>query len=93
MSVLLLRGYDSEASFRLSFLLSIPAALGAGVLTLADGVPELSLAAGAVAAGVAAVVGYLSIDALLRVVARVAFWAVCLGLGGLAVVGGVVTVL
>lgn len=93
VSVLLLRGYDSEASFRLSFLLSIPAALGAGVLTLADGVPELSLAAGAVAAGVAAVVGYLSIDALLRVVARVAFWAVCLGLGGLAVVGGVVTIL
>jgi undecaprenyl-diphosphatase len=42
---------------------------------------------------VAAVVGYLTIDALLRVVSRVAFWAVCLGLGGLAVVGGLVTIL
>jgi len=29
----------------------------------------------------------------LRVVSRVAFWAVCLGLGGLAIVGGVATVL
>ncbi|MDZ7746823.1 MAG: undecaprenyl-diphosphate phosphatase [Halobacteriales archaeon] len=93
VSALLLRGYDPEASFRLSFLLSIPAALGAGVLTLTDGVPELSLAAGIVATGVAAVVGYLTIDALLRVVSRIAFWAVCLGLGGLAVVGGVVTIL
>ena len=93
VSALLLRGYDPEASFRLSFLLSIPAALGAGVLTLTDGVPELSLVAGVVATVVAAVVGYLTIDALLRVVSRVAFWAVCLGLGTLAVVGGLATVL
>jgi undecaprenyl-diphosphatase len=93
VSAMLLRGYDAEASFRLSFLLSIPAALGAGLLVLADGVPTLSPAAAVVALAVAAVVGYLTIDALLRVVARVAFWAVCLGLGGLAVVGGLVTAL
>jgi undecaprenyl-diphosphatase len=42
---------------------------------------------------VSAIVGYATIDALLRVVERVAFWAVCVGLGGLAVVGGVVIVL
>ena len=93
VSALLLRGYDPEASFRLSFLLSIPAALGAGLLVLADGVPTLSPTAALVAVAVSALVGYLTIDALLRVVARVAFWLVCLGLGGLAVVGGLVTVL
>jgi undecaprenyl-diphosphatase len=93
VSALLLRGYDPGASFRLSFLLSIPAATGAGLLVLADGVPTLSPAAAAVAVAVSAVVGYLTIDALLRVVARVAFWAVCLGLGAIAVVGGALTML
>ncbi|MFC7176940.1 undecaprenyl-diphosphate phosphatase [Halosegnis marinus] len=93
VSALILRGYDAEASFRLSFLLSIPAAAGAGLLVLADGVPTLSPTAAAVAVAVSAVVGYLTIDALLRVVERVAFWAVCLGLGTLAVVGGLLTAL
>ena len=93
VSAMLVRGYDAEASFRLSFLLSIPAALGAGLLVLADGVPTLSPAAAAVALVVAAGVGYLTIDGLLRVVARVAFWAVCLGLGGLAILGGLAVAL
>jgi undecaprenyl-diphosphatase len=37
-------------------------------------------------------VGYATVDGLLRVVRRVAFWAVCVGLGGLTVVGGVLVV-
>jgi len=36
-----------------------------------------------------AVVGYLTIDALMRFVERVPFWAVCIVLGAVAVVGGV----
>jgi undecaprenyl-diphosphatase len=89
VSALLVRGYDAEASFRLSFLLSIPASLGAGLLVvLDDGLPELSVGAALVSLAVAAVVGYLTIDALLRVVRRVPFWGVCVGLGTLAVVGG-----
>ncbi len=90
--LLLLRGYDESRSFELSFLLSIPAALGAGVLAYADTGLQATPLAAAVALGVAAVVGYATIDALLRVVERVAFWAVCVGLGGLAVVGGLVIV-
>lgn len=90
--LLLLRGYEESRSFELSFLLSIPAALGAGVLAFADTGLQATPLAAAVALGVAAVVGYAAIDALLRVVERVAFWAVCVGLGGLAVVGGVVLV-
>jgi undecaprenyl-diphosphatase len=91
--LLLLRGYDGPRSFELSFVLSIPAALGAGVLAAADaGVAAEPLAA-AVALGSAAVVGYATIDALMRLVERVDFWAVCTGLGSLAIVGGVVLVM
>lgn len=90
VGAMLIRGYAAPAAFRLSFLLSIPAALGAGVLAALDGLPSLPLAAAGVALGTAAVVGYASIDALLRVVDRVPFWAVCLGLGLLTVAGGLV---
>jgi undecaprenyl-diphosphatase len=89
VSALLLRGYEAPVAFRLSFLLSIPAALGAGVLALLDaGFPDIGVAAAGLALATSAVVGYATIDGLLRVVSRVAFWAVCVGLGTLAVVGG-----
>jgi len=88
-SALLFRGHDGPSSFRLSFLLSIPAALGAGALTLADGgVPAVDPPAAGIALAAAAVVGYLTIDALMRLVERVPFWGVCVGLGALAMLGG-----
>ena len=89
-SAFLFRSYEPPAAFRLSFLLSIPASLGAAVLTLlsAGGLPGISPTGAAVALAVSAVVGYLTIDALVRVVEQVPFWAVCFGLGGLAIVGG-----
>jgi undecaprenyl-diphosphatase len=95
VSALLLRGYEGEASFKLSFLLSVPAALGAGVLAVVDGggLPTLSPVAALLALATAAVVGYLTIDALMRVVKRVAFWGICVGLGSLAIVGGGLAVL
>jgi len=38
-------------------------------------------------------VGYLTIDALMKIVERLPFWLICFGLGGLAiVVGGVVSI-
>jgi undecaprenyl-diphosphatase len=86
---LLLRGHDGPASFRLSFLLSIPASLGGAVLIgLRGGLPAVGLAAAVAAVAASALVGYVTIDALLRVVAKVPFWLVCAGLGLLAVVGG-----
>lgn len=90
VSVLLLRGYEGPASLRLSFLLSIPASLGAAVLVVATGggLPGISPAAAVVALATSAVVGFLTIDALMRFVRRVPFWAVCVALGSLAVVGG-----
>jgi undecaprenyl-diphosphatase len=89
VSALLLRGHEGPASLRLSFVLSIPAAAGAGLLVFLDeGVPAVEPATALVALVVSAVVGYLTVDALVRVVERVAFWRVCVGFGGLAVVGG-----
>ncbi|WP_380677641.1 undecaprenyl-diphosphate phosphatase [Salinigranum sp. GCM10025319] len=86
---LLLRGHEAIDAFRLSFLLSIPAAFGAGVLVLLDvGVPSVSPPAAGVALATSAVVGYATIGLLLAVVRRVSFWAVAIGLGVLAIVGG-----
>lgn len=89
-SAFLFRSYDPPAAFRLSFLLSIPASLGGAALTVlgAGGLPGISPTAALAALVVSAVVGYLTIDALMRIVDRIPFWAVCFGLGGLAIVGG-----
>ncbi|MXR50404.1 UDP-diphosphatase [Halovenus sp. WSH3] len=89
-SALLFRSYEPPAAFNLSFLLSIPASVGAAVLTIADagGLPGISPTAALLALGISAVVGYLTIDLLLRVVERIPFWLVCFVLGALAIVGG-----
>ncbi len=94
VSVMLLRGYDGPVSLRLSFLLSIPASFGAAVLVVVSngGLPGISPLAAAVALVSSALVGVLTIDALMRFVERVPFWAVCVFLGGLAVVGGIAVV-
>jgi undecaprenyl-diphosphatase len=94
VSALLLRGHDGESSLRLSFLLSIPAALGANALVvLDDGLPAITPLAAVVALAVSAVVGYLVVDALVRLVRRVPFWSVCVSFGGLGVVAGLVVAL
>jgi len=86
VSALLLRGHDGVDSLRLSFLLAIPASLGAGLLTF-DGL-GISPTAAVTALAVSAVVGYLTVGALVALVRRVAFWGVCVGFGTLALVGG-----
>ena len=82
-----------EPPLKLSFVLSIPAAIGGGVLAAVDsGLQGLTPTAAIAAFITAAIVGYLSIDLLLRIVERVAFWAVCIGLGTAAIVGGVLVI-
>jgi undecaprenyl-diphosphatase len=94
VSALLLRGHGGVASLRLSFLLSIPAALGAGVLVLAtEGLPGIGHGATLLALATSAVVGYLTVGALVKLVSRVAFWGVCVGFGSLAVGGGALLLL
>lgn len=94
VSVMLLRGYEGPVSLRLSFLLSIPASLGAAILVVLSGggLPGISPLAAVVALVSSALVGYLTIDALMRFVERVPFWQVCIALGALAVVGGLLVV-
>jgi undecaprenyl-diphosphatase len=93
-SVLLFEGYDPPAAFRLSFLISIPAGIGATALVVleAGGLPEIGLAAAILALAASVIVGYLAIDVLLSIVEQIPFWAVCFGLGALALLGGAVVV-
>jgi len=94
VSALLLRGHEGESSLRLSFLLSIPAALGANALVLVDdGVPAIDPTSAVIALSVSAVVGYLTVDALVKLVRRVPFWTVCVVFGGLGVAGGLAVAL
>lgn len=90
---LLLRGYDGTDAFQFSFVLSIPAAIGGGVLAAVDsGLQGFSPIGASAAFVTAAVVGYLSIDVLLRLVDRISFGGICLSLGALAVVGGLLVI-
>ncbi|MFC6787114.1 undecaprenyl-diphosphate phosphatase [Halobaculum halobium] len=90
---LLLRGHDAPDSFRYSFVLSIPAAVGGGLLAYLDtGLGGVTPTAALVSLAAACVVGYATIDVLIRIVERVSFWAVCVGLGGLAMAGGLLVV-
>lgn len=95
LSFLLFRGHPGDAAFTLSFLLSIPAAVGAAGLAVADvgGLPGIAPVPAGVALLTAAVVGYLTIDVLMRAVRRIAFWFVCVAIGALAVIGGLIVVL
>jgi len=96
VGALLLRGHDGPAALRLSFVLSIPASVGAGVLAVLESggsIGGIAPAEAALALAASAVVGYLTVDALTRLVERVAFWRVCVGFGALAVVGGGLLVL
>jgi undecaprenyl-diphosphatase len=90
---LLLRGYDGSSAFRYSFLLSIPAALGGALIAYLDtGLGDVTTLEAGVALFAAFLVGYATIDTLLRVVERVSFWAVCIGLGVVAMLGGLLVI-
>lgn len=87
LSVLLVRGIDRRDAITLSFLISIPVSIGAGVYaSIRTGVHSSPEAV--VSLIVAAVVGYLAIKALLGMAARVNFgWFVAVA-GTVIVVGG-----
>ncbi len=89
-SALLLRGHGGTSAFRYSFLLGVPAALGAGILVIVEsgGLPTVSPEAAILGLAVSATVGYITIDAMMRLLERVSFWGVCIGFGTAAIVGG-----
>ncbi|MGD8962210.1 MAG: undecaprenyl-diphosphate phosphatase, partial [Desulfobacterales bacterium] len=72
ISIGLLLGIEREMAARYSFLLSIPAIVGAGLLGLRNGLSEtdLSIKVLLVGAVTAAIVGYVALRALLQVVKK-----------------------
>jgi undecaprenyl-diphosphatase len=79
---LIWRGFDSESSFHLSFLLSIPTVLLAELVFYVGGsLLAFSLVDGMLLSLASFVFGYLTIDAVLKVVKRVNLAYVALALG------------
>jgi undecaprenyl-diphosphatase len=72
ISIGLLLGIQREIAARYSFLLSIPAIVGAGLLNLKDGLGETGSAIQIplVGAATAAIVGYAALKVLLNVVKK-----------------------
>ena len=91
-STMLLRGLRSDEAFNFSFLMSIPASFAAGFgLMLIDG---FQVTTGAVmAVVVSAIVGYMSIGFLIGYAEKTSFWKICVGLGALALLAWVPSLL
>jgi undecaprenyl-diphosphatase len=72
ISIGLLLGIDREMAARYSFLLSIPAIIGAGLLSLKNGFSQTDLAIRAALLGAfaAALVGYVALKSLLQMVKK-----------------------
>ena len=83
-SIMLFKNFTGEEAFKISFLMSIPASFAAAFgMMLVDGFKPDPFAA--LSALIAAIVGYLAIDTLLKLARRISFWKICIGLGALAV--------
>ena len=92
VAALLGRGLTKAEALAVSFVMSIPASLGAAVVAGLDN-DAPSLADGMVGAAVAAVVGIATIRVLLSVAERINFAAFVAGLGLLVLGGGLLQVL
>ena len=86
VAALLARRIDREDALRLSFLMSVPASVGAGIYAGASG-GLLTSGGGLAALAVAAVVGLVCIKVLLRVAARLNFGGFALALGAAMLAG------
>lgn len=86
VAALLARGIDREDALRLSFLMSVPASVGAGIYAGASG-GLLTSGGGLAALAVAAVVGLACIKGLLRVAARLNFGGFAIAVGAAMAAG------
>lgn len=81
MSTLLFRGFSAEDAFKLSFLMSIPVSIGASLGSLiikSNFIFDQNILATLFSSFI---IGYLSIDILLKLARRIKFWKTCLLLG------------
>jgi len=100
VGALLIEGIQEEEALRLSFLLSIPAVIGANILTMVIDLiqGEMSFAGIPVygiflAILISAIVGYVTIDLFLRLAKRINFGWFCIVLGALAIVITIIVVI
>jgi len=85
ISALLIEDYEQENSLKLSFLMSVPVALAAiGLDFISGDAMGLDLTTILVATGVSFVVGYLSMEILLKLAKKIEFGYFCLIYGVLA---------
>jgi undecaprenyl-diphosphatase len=85
VAALLARNIEQETALTVSFVMSVPAALGVVVLDFGS-IAQIPIQTAAVLLLSSLVVGYLSMDILLKVARRVAFWIFCVALGALTVI-------
>ncbi|MBD3192091.1 MAG: hypothetical protein GF308_15705 [Candidatus Heimdallarchaeota archaeon] len=100
VGTMLLEGIDEQEALRGSFLLSVPAILGANILTVFIDVIQGELSFGGIpwygiilGIAVSAIVGYLTIDALLWIARKVNFGIFCIIIGSLALLITVIIIL
>ena len=79
-SILLFRGFSGEASFKISFLMSIPASFGAAALIILFEGFNITLNS-MISLITTFIVGIISINVLLKIVKKISFWKLCVILG------------
>jgi undecaprenyl-diphosphatase len=83
IAFLILRGFSLGESFKLSFLMSIPASFAAGFgLMVLEGAAFSQ--ASLIGLSSAAVTGFIAMGALISLAERTGFWKICVGLGAVA---------
>jgi undecaprenyl-diphosphatase len=86
VSALLVRGYEKTSSLKYSFLLSVPVSVAASLyLFLFGNMAEIEFGLFLLAAVIALIFGYLTMDVLIRVSRRINFSKFCIFFGGIAV--------
>lgn len=86
-SALLFRDYDTESALSLSFLMSIPAVLGAEVgLGVITGFSSINITYGILGITSSFLIGLATIHFLLKIARKVEFWKFCIFLGFVALV-------
>jgi len=88
VALLLGRRVDRAEALAISFIMSIPASVGAALFAGLDG-DGVDLTSGLIGAGVAAVVGFVTIRSLLRLAHRINFSMFVALAGGAIIAGGV----
>jgi undecaprenyl-diphosphatase len=89
-SFLIVRGFSVLESFKLSFLMSIPASFAAGFGLMALEGATVSQAS-LIGLFSAAVTGFIAMGTLIRLAERTSFWKICVGLGVVALLASTPT--